>query len=58
MMFRETPGWAGNSTANRLEILSLVSSSSCTLASVQSPGCICHISLAAWGLSLPPPVTQ
>lgn len=58
MMFRETPGWAGNSTANRLEILSPASSSGCALARVQSPSCICHISLAAWGLSLPPPASH
>lgn len=51
MMLRETPGWARNGTANRLEILSPASSSGCVLASVQSPGCICHISLAAWGPS-------
>lgn len=35
-IFRETPGWAGNSPANRLEILSPASSSGWVLASVQS----------------------
>lgn len=39
------------STANRLEILSPESSSGCVLATVQRPGCVCHISLAAWGPS-------
>lgn len=50
-MFRETPGWEGNSITDRLEILSLASSSGCVLARAQGPGCICHISLAAWGPS-------
>lgn len=36
-MLRETPGWAGDSTANCLEILSPASSSGCVLANVQSP---------------------
>lgn len=35
-IFRETPGWAANSPANRLEILSPASSSGWVLASVQS----------------------
>ena len=51
MTFRETPGWAGNSTTNCLESLSPASSSGCILASVQRLSFICHISLAAWGPS-------